>query len=94
MAVVASLVLGLVVTTAEAGAGQAGRQVGQIFFYLDINQPVNFPSIKNPLVSRPATIYLFEDGSWVIKDLHWSGWGTSVASAGRWIAKARSTSRA
>lgn len=24
---------------------------------------------------------MFEDGSWEIKDLQWSGWGTSVASA-------------
>jgi hypothetical protein len=81
LAVVASLALGLVATAAQAGAGQAGRQVGQISFYLDINQPVNLSSFKNPLVVRPAAIYLFEDGTWLIKDLHWTGWGTSVASA-------------
>ena len=79
LAVVASLVVGLVVATAEAGAGQAGRRAGQVFFYSDIHQPVNSPSLKNPLVLRPATIDLFEDGSWLIKDLRWSGWGTSVA---------------
>jgi hypothetical protein len=81
LAVVASLVVGLVVTAVQAGAGQASRQVAQIFFYSDINQPVNLSYIKNPLVSHPAGIYLFEDGSWLIKDLQWSGWGTSVASA-------------
>jgi hypothetical protein len=80
-AVVATLLLGLVVTTAEAGAGQAGGQAGQIYFYSDVNQPINFPSIKNPLVVSPAGLYLFEDGSWLLKNLQWSGWGTSVAHA-------------
>jgi hypothetical protein len=81
LAVVASLALGLVVSTAEAGPAQAGRQAAEISFYSDINQPINFPSIKNPLVVRPAGLYLFEDGSWRLQDLQWSGWGTSVASA-------------
>jgi hypothetical protein len=81
LAAIATLVLAVAATTAQADARKAARQAGEISFYLDINQPINSPSIKNPLVVRPATIYLFEDGSWVIKDLQWSGWGTSVASA-------------
>jgi hypothetical protein len=79
-AVVATLLL-VSGATAEAGAGQAGRQAGQISFYSDVNQPINVPSIKNPLVMRPAGLYLFEDGSWLLKNLQWSGWGASVARA-------------
>src|SRR5271167_1448599 len=32
-----------------------------------------------PPVKKPSTIILFNDGSWALIHLHWTGWGTSVA---------------
>jgi hypothetical protein len=32
-------------------------------------------------VIRPSTIFLFADGSWVLQNLRWTGWGSEVAHA-------------
>ncbi|MFL5955382.1 MAG: hypothetical protein ACJ76I_14865 [Gaiellaceae bacterium] len=67
---------------AATGAGEARSSgAGQIYFYANINEPVLGGAIKNPLVVRPSTLALHEDGSWVVKDLHWTAWGSSVARA-------------
>jgi hypothetical protein len=36
---------------------------------------------QNQLVVRPAGFLMFEDGSWDLQGLRWTGWGTSVATA-------------
>jgi hypothetical protein len=69
------------VLAASAGASPLSSTSTQIYFYGNIGNAVNSTVIKNPLLVRPSTVLLFEDGSWVLKDLHWSGWGSSVARA-------------
>ena len=66
------------------GAGASGAKPsgsGEIYFYGSIGQPINGTGVKNPLLVRPSTLLLFADGSWVITNLRWSGWGSSVARA-------------
>ena len=65
----------------SAEAGPAPSTSAQIHFYSNIGDPINGTFIKNPLLVRPSTLILFEDGSWFLKGLHWSGWGSSVAVA-------------
>lgn len=56
----------------------------QIFFYGDIGNPA---SERNPLLIRPATLLLSEDGSVALVDLRWHSWGGAVADAiGIWRA--------
>ncbi|MGH2881752.1 MAG: hypothetical protein ACRDPA_03450 [Solirubrobacteraceae bacterium] len=49
-----------------------------IYFFTDTATPINS---HNPLVIRPSGFLLFQDGQWVLQDLHWTGWGSSVARA-------------
>lgn len=67
---------------APAGAVRhIGHASGRIAFYGDVGNPINSPYRNNPLVVRPAKIVLFEDGSWVLEDLRWRGWGNRIARA-------------
>jgi hypothetical protein len=52
-----------------------------IYFWSNIPEPVSSSFFNNPLVIRPSGFTLFEDGQWVLQDMHWSGWGSSVAHA-------------
>jgi hypothetical protein len=49
-----------------------------VYFFSNNAQPINS---HNPLVMRPSGFVLFLDGQWVLQDLHWTGWGSSVARA-------------
>jgi hypothetical protein len=49
-----------------------------IYFFTDTAQPINN---RNPLVIRPSGFVMFQDGSWVLERLRWTGWGSSVARA-------------
>lgn len=49
-----------------------------IYFFTDTATPINS---HNPLVIRPSGFLLFQDGQWVLQDLQWTGWGSSVARA-------------
>lgn len=70
--------------TAPAAAGGASSSARQISFYGDIGNIINS---RNPLLVRPSTLLLAEDGSVALVHLRWSGWGTSVARAtGVWNA--------
>lgn len=67
-----------------ANAGQHAPGSGQIAFYGDIG---NIVSENNPLLVRPSTLLLAEDGSVALIHLQWTGWGTSRALAtGVWSA--------
>lgn len=84
-------VLAIVVTcgtgTAAAASPRLQSVAGRVFFYGDIGSAVNSPYQRNPLLVRPRTIYLTEDGSVALTDLRWSDWGSSVARAvGLWSA--------
>lgn len=71
---------------APAGA-RSYPNSAEIAFYGDIGNAVNSPYRKNPLLVRPSTLLLAEDGSVALVDLRWSGWGTSAAHAtGIWSA--------
>jgi hypothetical protein len=63
------------------GVGTAAAAAGTISFYGSVGNPINAPGLPNPLVVRPANLLLFQDGSWFLKNLRWSGWGSSVARA-------------
>ena len=58
------------------------RTSGQVVFYPNTADFVpgqaynpNVPSV------RPSLVLMFEDGSWVIKNLRWSSWGGATARA-------------
>lgn len=68
----------------SAGTASASPGAGSISFYGDIG---NMVGGQNPLLVRPRTVQLTEDGSVALVDLHWTGWGASVARAtGSWRA--------
>jgi hypothetical protein len=49
-----------------------------IYFFTNTQQPINS---TNPLIIRPKGFLIFQDGSWVLEKLRWTGWGSSVAHA-------------
>ena len=49
-----------------------------VYFFSNNSIPINS---HNPLVMQPSGFLLFLDGQWVLQDLHWTGWGSSVARA-------------
>jgi hypothetical protein len=69
LALVAALAL-VLSAVAQGGLPQP------IYFFTDTATPINS---HNPLVIRPSGFLLFQDGQWVLQDLHWTGWGSSVA---------------
>jgi hypothetical protein len=75
------LVAAVVVFAGGAGASEKYSTSSQIYFYGDLGNAINSSYTKNPLLVRPSLIDMFEDGSWVLTKLRWSGWGSSVASA-------------
>jgi hypothetical protein len=84
----AGSILSMAVSTSmiamPAVAGQRLTGSDQIGFYSDIGNAV---SPQNPLVVRPSTLLLAEDGSVALIHLRWTGWGTSRALAtGVWSA--------
>ncbi len=59
------------------------RGADPIYFWANLGNPVKTPvkGLPNPPVVKPSTLVIFEDGSWVIEKLHWTGWGSAVAKA-------------
>jgi hypothetical protein len=49
--------------------------VGSYFFA----NPGGLPNSPRDLVIRPSGLLLFQDGSWFLSGLSWSGWGSRVA---------------
>ncbi len=43
--------------------------------------PNNFPWDFGEFAMHPQTIVIFPDGSWVLTNLHWSGWGEATTRA-------------
>ncbi len=73
-----------VTVSGDAPARSVSPGTGRIAFYGDIGSIINN---QNPLLVRPSTLLLAEDGSVALIHLRWSGWGTSVARAtGVWSA--------
>lgn len=60
------------------GTGPQLGVSGQISFYGDIGSVMGS---QNPLLVHPSRIFLAEDGSISLDQLHWKGWGLSVARA-------------
>lgn len=54
----------------------ARAKTNHVYFFSDNSKPING---HNPLVMRPSGFALFLDGQWVLEDLRWTGWGSSVA---------------
>jgi hypothetical protein len=80
------LVLGLgaiaLLVSAPAAARPHVQSAGKIYFYANVGNPM--PGTKfspNPPLIRPSTLIEHEDGSWLIVNLRWSGWGGSTARA-------------
>jgi hypothetical protein len=62
-----------------AGSALAGTGLPQpIYFFTDTATPIDQ---QNPLVIRPHGFLMFQDGQWVLQNLRWTGWGSSVARA-------------
>lgn len=77
-----SIVLALMASMLIPGTAAAGPS-GPIYFWANLGNPVKSPvrGLHNPPVIRPSSLLLFEDGSWLIEKLHWTGWGSPVAVA-------------
>ena len=84
---VAAQSLGLIATivalslsvVADGPAGASPATVAPtIYFYSNIPAAV---TAQNPPAVHPSLIPITEDGSSVMEDLHWTGWGSSVARA-------------
>src|SRR3954453_10910631 len=73
-----ALLMGVAVAFVLASGAQA--QIPQpVYFWSSVVQPIDFPQIPNPLVIEPTLSPLSGDGHWVINQLTWTDWGTSVA---------------
>jgi hypothetical protein len=61
----------------------AGAIAQPIYFWGSVAAPLKSPGQPSatPEVIRPSLILLTEDGSSDLDDLHWTGWGSSVAHA-------------
>lgn len=68
--------------TAPAASPALKPAAGGDFFYGDIGSAINSPYRRNPLLVRPPTVFLTEDGSVALTGLRWTGWGSPVARAG------------
>jgi hypothetical protein len=78
--------LGAIAVLVSAAAPAAARphvaSAGKIYFYANVGNPI--PGTKfgpNPPLIRPLRLIEFEDGSWLIVNLRWTGWGGSTARA-------------
>lgn len=73
----------LIAATLAVAAG-AHSNAHVIDFYGDVG---NVVSSRNPLLVRPDTLLLAEDGSTALVHLRWVGWGTRIArGTGTWSA--------
>jgi hypothetical protein len=72
---------GIIMALALFSASAQAKLPQPIYFWSNIPEPVSGGFIPNPLVVRPSTFLLFEDGQWFLQDMHWTGWGSSVAHA-------------
>jgi hypothetical protein len=78
-AVLAAAVLVVAGGATSAGAATSrAKTSGPVYFFSNNAEPIGS---HNPLVVRPTGFALFLDGQWVLQDLHWTGWGSSVARA-------------
>jgi hypothetical protein len=81
MATVLSFLLWPSPQSALGAPSRAGD--GPLYFWANLASPVksSVPGFKNPPVIKPSSLLIFEDGSWLIEGLHWTGWGSPVAVA-------------
>ena len=70
---------GIIMALALFSASAQAKLPQPIYFWSNIPEPVSGGFMPNPLVIRPSTFLLFEDGQWVLQDMRWTGWGSSVA---------------
>jgi hypothetical protein len=81
---VAVLALGIgAAQPGAAGAANRTKASGPIYFWANIGNVIKSPvhGLRNPPVIKPSSLLIFQDGSWLIEGLHWTGWGSSVAVA-------------
>jgi hypothetical protein len=72
----------LVSAAVPAAARPSAPRAGTIYFYANVGNPIpGTRFIPNPPRIRPSTLIEFEDGSWLIVNLRWSGWGGATARA-------------
>jgi hypothetical protein len=69
--------LAVVLSSVLSGAAH-GALPQPIYFFTDTATLINH---NNPLVIKPSGFLMFQDGQWVLQDLHWTGWGSPVARA-------------
>jgi hypothetical protein len=69
--------------SSAATADEHAQAGGPIYFWANLGAAVSPPDkfLPNPFVVRPPTFVIFEDGSFQIEKLNWTGWGSSVARA-------------
>ncbi len=72
---------GIIMALALFSASAQAKLPQPIYFWSNIPEPVSGGFMPNPVVVRPSTFLLFEDGQWVLQDMHWTGWGSSVTHA-------------
>ncbi|MGH2938622.1 MAG: hypothetical protein ACRDPE_10940 [Solirubrobacterales bacterium] len=70
-------------TGPSATAEDRAKVTGPIYFWANLTSPIRSPlhGFPNPPVIRPSSLLIFQDGSWLIEGLHWTGWGSPVAVA-------------
>jgi hypothetical protein len=67
--------------TPKPHGGTPSRLPQPIQFFYSVANIIKAPGqpVEGEAV-RPSTIALFADGAWVLQGLHWSGWGSKVAT--------------
>lgn len=73
-----AMTAGLMFTATAWASSQPATSQQTVYFYTNILNAINN---QTPLVVRPSIFVLFEDGSWYLSGLRWSGWGSGVAHA-------------
>ena len=74
-AAVTAMVLAAGLSVSMAGA-RAAAVPGPVYFWTNIAGVIDH---RNPLVVRPSSFLMFEDGQWVLQHMRWTGWGSPVA---------------
>ncbi len=71
----AGIIMALLLLNASAQA----KIPQPVYSWTNIPEPVSGAVMLNQEVVRPSKFLLFEDGQWFLQDMHWTGWGSSVA---------------
>jgi hypothetical protein len=74
----APFALAVFLALSSGAAARSSTSAAQIYFYANVGNPIGQ---NNPPLVRPSRLIIFLDGSWVIENLRWSGWGASVTHA-------------